>query len=97
MKLYFSNLNDGLCCCLKDHKQFMIENDIKEMEVFEAKIEYGNGLFYCSKIDEVGGVGNGCGEFFCDKYSPRNGKNGRCRFSGHTYEQTEIKKTIKLK
>jgi hypothetical protein len=95
MKLYFSELNDGLCETISSIKEEMKEQGIAEMDVFEAKIEYGNGYFYCREFGDIGEVGEGCGKM-CDKYSPRNGKNGRCRFSGHTYEQTEIKRTIKL-
>lgn len=67
-------------------QQYMKENFLNEIELRAAKIEYGTDYFFCSnpKIYETGLKGN-CGAH-CDQYSPRNGKNGRCRFSKNCYE-----------
>ena len=65
------------------------------MEVFEAKREVGSDYFFCTELDEVGEVGQGCGKF-CYHYKPRNGKNGRCKHSGSVFEQTEKTKILKL-
>lgn len=93
MKYYFSNLDDMSCFPLAYYKEFMKENDIDEIEVFEAKMEIGSGTYYCTEYGECGEVGNGCGKI-CDKYEPRNGKNGRCKHSRNTYEQTDIHFTL---
>ena len=94
-KLYFREDDDGSCCYLKkDILEQMKENYINEVKIFEAKPVYGDCYFWCSVNQEVGEIGQGCGRF-CKDYKPRNGKNGRCRFSAHCYEK--INKTITLK
>lgn len=93
-KLYFKN--DSECCYpLQYHYDYMKENGISEMVVFEAKRETGTGYFFCQEFLEVGEVGESCGKS-CEQYAPRNGKNGRCKHSGYVYEQTDISKTLKL-
>jgi hypothetical protein len=82
-KSYFQ-VGAEMCYPLKYHFQYMKENDIKEMEVFKAEIEHGTGYFFCHEFDKIGEVNEECGKY-CGKYSPRNGKNGRCRFSGYVY------------
>jgi hypothetical protein len=72
----------------------MKEEGIDEIELIEAEMEAGTGYFYCTQYGECGIVGESCGKF-CDEYKPRNGKNGRCRFSANTYEQTEKHFTLK--
>lgn len=65
-----------------------------QMELLEAKPFYGSGYFYCKEFGEPGEVGDSdCGKF-CEKYKPRNGKNGRCVHSTHLYTPTE--KAIKV-
>lgn len=55
------------------------------VNIQKAKVQYGNGYFYCDEFGEVGEVGNGeCG-ILCSSYSPRNKKSGRCRHSKNTY------------
>ncbi len=91
-KHYFQN-NDENCYTLDYHKEYMKDNDIKEMVVYEAKIERGTGYFYCREFMEIGEVGNSCGKV-CDKYAPMNGKSGKCNHFGNVYEQTNITLTI---
>lgn len=88
-KYYFKNDNE-MCYTLDYHLQYMAENDIKEMEVFEAEMDIKSGYFYCSELMEVGEVGEGCGKE-CHLYNPRNGKNGRCRFSKNCYSPGKSK------
>jgi len=94
-KLYFKD-DDENCYGLQYHIDYMKENEIKEMKVFEAKPEHGTGMFFCKEYSEVGEVNGTCGKQ-CDLYQPRNGKSGICKHYGFVYEQTEISKTIKLK
>lgn len=94
MKLYFQE-NEENCAPLSWHRQFMKEEALTELKLFEAKVEYGTGFMFCTKDGECGRVGD-CGRV-CDNYQPRNGKNGRCRFSGHVYESTDKIKILKLK
>lgn len=94
MKLYFSNYEDT-CTTIKVHKEYMQENGIKEMEVFEAKAEHGTGYFWCSEFQAIGELGQGCGKF-CINYQPRNGRTGICRHYRLPYEQTDKKKIIRI-
>ena len=96
MKYYFSDIDEERCYSLKHQKEMMEEDNILEMDIFEAKIDYSGGYFYCREFGEVGEVGESCGKF-CDKYSPRNGKNGRCRHSTNCYIPTDKIKHIKIK
>ena len=87
MKLYFQKY-DERCYTLEYHRQYMIENNLKELQLFEAKRETGSDYFYCKHYQEIGEVGEGCGKL-CDSYRPLNGKNGRCSHYGYVYEQTD--------
>ena len=68
---------------------------ISELKITEAKRTTGEEYFWCTVNQEVGEVGENCGRF-CPDYKPRNGKNGRCRFSSHCYEPTEKTEIIKV-
>lgn len=94
-KKYFRNEDDELCYPLSSHYDYMRDNDLKTLKVFEAKQDIDSGFFYCTVHFEVGTVGEGCGKM-CEKYQPRNGKNGRCKFSSHTYEATDVVKILTL-
>ena len=93
-KKYFQK-DDESCYSLQYHIDYMKENNITELEVFEAKAEFGTGYFYCKEFFDVGEVGEGCGKE-CKSYSPMNGKTGRCRHSGYVYEQTDKIKIITI-
>jgi hypothetical protein len=95
MKYYFQKYDEN-CYPLSYHLDYMKENDIKEMEVFEAKAEFGTGMFFCRKYGEIGETNGTCGKL-CGCYIPNNGKNGRCKFYGYTYEQTDKKIILKVK
>ena len=92
-KLYFKHDDEG-CYTLNHHQEYMKDNFIDEMILFEAKRETGMGYFYCREYGEIGEVGEGCGKL-CDGYKPNNGKNGRCKHYGWCYEQTENKFILK--
>lgn len=93
-KLYFRD-DDENCYDLDEHLDYMVENCISEMDVFEAKIEHGTGYFFCIEFQEVGEVNATCGRM-CGKYIPRNGKSGICKHYGFVYEQTDKKQTLKI-
>ena len=93
MKLYFSNITSE-CYPIDYYKELIINGEYKEIELTEAKIEYGTGYFFCTEYLEHGEVGEGCGKV-CEHYSPRNGKNGRCRYSNNVYQMTDNKFTIR--
>lgn len=94
MKYYFRH-NEEICHNKETHLEFMRENDIKEMDVFEAKKIKVKDWFYC----RVFGIGDKTEELCrksCPKYSPRNGKFGICKNQGSLYEETDNKLTLKL-
>ncbi len=93
-KLYFNEFED-FCNGIEHHLEYMADNGIKEMKVFEAKIETGTGFFFCTNFYEVGEVGQSCGKQ-CEAYKPLNGKNGRCKHSGYLYEQTDKFKMLEI-
>lgn len=97
-KFYFSPHEEETCYHKQYYLDYMKQNRIKEMTVFEAKAEIGSDMFFCKELLEVGmkGEGDGCGKM-CEHYKPRNGKSGRCKHSGFVYEQTEKSITLKVK
>lgn len=93
MQLYFYNYGDSHCIDLESIKERIDDDGLKEREVYLAEKSVGEGFFYCKKFGEVGESGEGCGNQ-CKEYKPRNGKSGRCTYSGHAYnygEKTLIK------
>ena len=97
MAKYYFRKNDKDCCYeIKTHLDYMWENEIKEMEVFEAKRECGTGYFFCKYHCEVGTSGESCGKNWCGNYEPNNGKNGRCKHYDYVYERTETKRILRL-
>lgn len=95
MKYYYREDNDFVCYTKKQIIEDMKEAGINELKIFEAKRTTGEEYFWCTAKQEVGEVGNGCGRF-CSLYNPRNGKNGRCRFSAYCYEPINKSITVKL-
>ena len=95
-KFYFREDDDERCYQKKDILAEMKEFGIAELKIFEAKRTIGESYFWCTVNQEVGEVGQDCGRF-CPDYKPRNGKNGRCRFSGSCYEPTEKVTILKVK
>ena len=96
-KLYFSKLDDERCYTLKEIREDMRWEELYELEVTEAKRITGEPFFYCTKYKAMSEVGDTCSKLWCADYSPRNGKNGRCRHSGYCYEPTDKKRIIKIK
>ena len=84
-KHYFDNEDEGFCYGISYFKELMKEEDISEMELYEGVREIGQDHFFCNHFQEVGIKDEGqCGRI-CEGYSPRNGKNGRCKHSKNTY------------
>ena len=98
MKLYFSKLDDERCYTLYDIINDANNCGLDEIEVSEAKRVTGQGFFYCMKYKYLvdSRETSICGKL-CEDYSPRNGKNGRCRYSSYCYEPTDKKRIIKIK
>ena len=82
-KYYFGD--DEEWCYTLDYFTEQLGGGLDELTVYPAKIMIGEDFYFCREFGEVGKVGDGCGKD-CGKYSPRNGKNGRCRYSCNCYE-----------
>jgi len=91
MKYYFRDVDDENCYTLSHWRNYLKENGLNEIKLFEAErikssdTEY----FYCHVVGETGLKGeNTCGRN-CENYIPCNGKTGKCKFYGNTYEAKE--------
>lgn len=90
MKYYFENIGSERCYTKDYFVELMKEIGIKEMQVYPAKIITGGSLAWCFEADKPIETGRACGcGKECEFYKPRNGKNGRCRFSKNCYEPEE--------
>lgn len=104
MKQYFNKMDEEYCSPLKYHKMVMIDNDLRELKLTEAKRDNHSGYFFCKVVAEVGERGQ-CGKI-CKDYTPRNSTgSGLCKHRGFIFEPTnnefiltrEIGLTFKLK
>lgn len=93
-KYYFGD--DEERCYTLDYFLEQLGGGCDEITVYPAVMVVGEGVYYCQKFGEVGEVSDGCGKQ-CSEYKPRNGKNGRCRYSANCYEVDHTKpKILKL-
>ena len=97
MKHFFEN-QDSERCYSKDHFiDEMKERGLSEMSVYPAKMIKNESFAFCTEADECIEVKTGdCGKS-CGWYSPRNGKNGRCRYSHNCYESGDDPIILRLK
>ncbi len=96
-KYYFKHDYSEKCYEYKYFYNYMKEFNLTEMVVYEAIKEKFNGIFWCKKYEFCGDdTINYCGKQ-CEYYSPRNGKNGRCRFHTNDLYVHGDKITLKLK
>jgi hypothetical protein len=100
MKYYFEksaviNGDDEAGAYTRDYFiEKMKEEGLTEIEVYPAVMMKGEDYAWCSEFQDFTEVRSGdCGRF-CDKYGPRNGKNGRCKYSKNCYEPDENKLII---
>lgn len=84
-KRYFDNEDEGSCYGLSYFKELLKETGENEMRLWEGVIELGVDHFWCAEYEEAGLKSESeCGSG-CEGYSPRNGKNGRCKHSKNCY------------
>ena len=96
MKYYFRDMYGEENCYPKDYFEEQLGGDLTEMTIYPAKMIKGQLIAWCSEFGESMETQCGdCGKE-CDKYKPRNGKNGRCKFSKNCYEPINEPITIKL-
>lgn len=90
MKHYFRTQDDELCYSETYFQSFMKQQNLSEIELFEAKRQYGSDFFWCAVVQEAGEKGH-CSE--CKDYVPLNGVKGICKYNKPVYEP-ENKPTI---
>jgi hypothetical protein len=91
-KLYWSEVIDDERVFTRSNLiERMKENDISELKAYKTSVVKADGFFFCHDIGEWSEQdGLTCGKHNCESYSPRNGKNGRCRFHDTiTHEPTD--------
>lgn len=78
-KFYFKYKDSETCYSESYFINYMKDNDIDKIDVFEAIKERVEGAFWCKHECFCGDNSQDtCGQQ-CVNYSPRNGKNGCCR------------------
>lgn len=88
-KFYFENSESEFCYL----KSFLIEKakeeQLKEVEFYEAIQDKNSGYFYCRHFGVVCENSDvSCGKY-CDAYNPKNGKTGMCKAKGICYMHGE--------
>jgi hypothetical protein len=98
-KFYFKRKSSITCKSIEYFDKYMKDNNLSEIEVYEAIPEIiGGGIFWCKKHKFCGDKDFLlCGKSDCSDYSPRNWINGICRYHSRvTYNHGE-KLTLRLK
>lgn len=93
-KFYVAPYDEELVQTEKSIKEYMCENGITELEVYETERVNDTGYFFCRDSWEVGERGY-CGNQ-CKQYSPRNGKSGICKHLRQLFGATDKKVLIKI-
>lgn len=86
MKLYFHKGGDDESCHDLEHFKNIGETQTSAIILELMQIEYNADYFWCTEDSDIYSHEDadcGCN---CKCYRPRNGKNGRCRFSRNPYE-----------
>jgi len=66
--------------------EYMKDNNLSELVVFEAKNIKVDQYFYCKLYGMAERDNMTCGVKWCNKYEPRNGKSGCCKQIGFLFE-----------
>lgn len=93
MKLYFRSIDDTGCYSLEYHLECAKEEELEEIELYEAIPDPDKDHAWCNEFDALIEPGD-CGRI-CEKYDPINGKSGKCRSKVGCYEHGE-KVTFKV-
>src|SRR5680860_876890 len=81
---YFKHSDSEICKTRAYFDNYMEQNNLTEIEVFEAIPEIiGGGIFWCKHEAFCGDDSSEtCGKQ-CSAYTPRNGKSGCCKYHTH--------------
>jgi len=91
VKYYFvdepiAELDDEHCYTKEIILAAMREAGISELKVYTTKKDDIPDYFYCKAVQDIANKGE-CGNNQCYDYTPRNGKNGICKYYGFFHEQ----------
>lgn len=86
-RYYFCDGDDESCRPLSVIRKYIQDMQLKQITIYPALMMIGEPYFFCSFHGECGSSDEDspCG-LACGSYEPRNGKNGRCRYSKNCYE-----------
>lgn len=84
-KFYFKHNDSSICKTRAYFDSYMDENNLSEIEVYEAEPEIlGGGVFWCKKHKFCGDdTTDSCGKSNCKDYEPRNKISGVCKHHTH--------------
>ncbi len=90
LKYYFLNSDSEICYTIDYFHSYMVENNLKELTIIEAKRLKANesNFFFCKEYESVGEKNESCGKI-CPQYQPNNGISGKCKNYGSLYEKTD--------
>lgn len=97
-QFYFKRESCEKCYTKEYFKDYMKENGITEIEVFEAIPEKINGIFWCKYYETCADRSydiDSCGKD-CKHYTPRNGKSGCCKYYSNILYTHGEKVTFKI-
>jgi hypothetical protein len=83
MKYYFLDLDSEMCYDKAYFDEYIQDNQLTELEVYEAEVEIVPGYFWCMEYGTTAENGV-CGKL-CEEYDPANGKSGKCKHKGALY------------
>lgn len=88
--LYFAPLiSDEFAYTLERIKEKMLDFELNEVLAYKAVREYNSDFFYCKQFGEVCAKHSFTCSKECKEYTPKNGKNGCCKYVGYLYVKGE--------
>jgi len=95
-KFYFAEGREEENCFTMDFwKDYMRDEEIREMTLLRTETEKVDGYFWCKKDQEMYEKEIGaCGLDWCRNYNPRNGRSGICKHSRNTFYTPTDKKIV---
>lgn len=85
MKYFFLERDSIFCYEKSTIKELIKDLGLTEKVCFTAIKDEIADHIYCKEYRQVGSKSESCGKE-CPKYTPRNGKNGVCKFHSPCYE-----------
>ena len=98
IKYYFKNSDSEICYDLNYYMNYMRNNNLNEIDVFEAiPTIIGHGIFWCKEHAFCGDDSREfCGINNCNEYKPKNKISGACMHHTHWLFEHGNKIILKL-